>query len=726
MVCKNRFYWLFMMHLLFSQHSLVAQGDDHLLSSVNSSAWETRPLISPSGKLYFSRSRSQQNTAGKNDEMDVWIADRNGTVSNPGLPVNTRGLDALVNVSEDDQQLFLFSNDNKAPITSFKLVNGEWQYIEKIRIKNFYNLSTFSDIFYSPSEEVILMAVKRNESIGGQDIYVSFKTESEVWSMPISVGKDVNTINDDFAPFLASDGRSLFYCSTREVGEGKSDIYYTYRLDNTWTNWSQPVNLGSSINSQQDEVYVSVTSDFKYIYYDRYYDQDKDRRDIYKSELPPHFGPKEKLPKTQPDSPPTILNTPPPATMLPEASFIQYHIPLRNKITKHISGDFIYTSLYQYQPSLSPKYSGLRSIPAEANGKLLSMLTVNVMFRLWKGNEILISPETQQGEGIGRGEGMGAFPNAIFAFPQEKPYLARAQMRQYFYFDNSWLKKYNFTIGRFIIQDMTDENPYSNDPQCDFLNFSHTMSSAWDAATTAYGYTHGLAQSFVFDKSVVNLIVNTTAEEAGSELTDWDIENAHSINLQYIKKFTLGGKTGKARLLGYYTSYNGGDFDKYYKVTENGRAFYDSLHGYTNKWGGGIDISYDWSANCGLFLRYSADDGLHEDFTYTQADGSLNGGFLLGMDRIHRPDDRFGLCASINTLGAKQQRFLKEGGTGFMVGDGNLNYAPEVAFETFYSINFLRDFFLTFDYQYVLNEGYNADRGNAHFMGVRLSLDLQN
>jgi Carbohydrate-selective porin, OprB family/WD40-like Beta Propeller Repeat len=729
--------WSLFFGFITGVQSLLAQEADSAWQAVNTKYLETRPFISPSGKqLYFSRNGDPHNVGGKTDEQDLWVADlsigSDPVIRNLGPIVNSRGLDALISLSHDENELFTFTNDTKAPINRFRKVEGAWKQIEKIRIKNFYNLSEFIDMFYSTSEEVILMAVKRNESVGGQDLFISVKTESKEWSVPVGLGPSINTAKDDFAPFLAADGRSLFYCSNAEGGEGRADIYYTYRLDDTWTNWSPSVNLGSTINSPDEEVYVSVSPDFKYIFFDQYHPDKIKLRDIQRRLLPPGFGPQEKLPKVDrvgrldTASTTVIAPKPPPATMMEEASFVQYDIPLRHKLNKYVSGDFIFTTLYQYQTKMTQgKYSGIMSAPADANDKLLGMLTANAMFRLWKGNEILISPEIQRGRGIGRGEGFGAYPNAVFAFPQVRPYIARAQIRQYFYFKNGPLKKYNITLGRWIIQDMTDENAYSNDPQCDFMNFSHTMSSAWDAATTAYGFTHGIAQSFIFDKTTVNVLANTHASEAGGEKTDWDIKNAYGLYLQYIRKFTIAGKTGKLRLLGFYNRYNGGDLSQYYINPETGKAEYDSLHGYNDKLGGGIDISYDWSANCGLFLRYSADDGKHEDFGYTQCDGSLNAGAYMSLKAIKRPDDRFGICASINTLGKGQQKFLKDGGYGFMLGDGNLNYKPESAFETFYTLNFLTDFYLTLDYQYILNIGYNADRGNAHYLAVRFTIDLQ-
>ncbi len=398
-----------------------------------------------------------------------------------------------------------------------------------------------------------------------------------------------------------------------------------------------------------------------------------------------------------------------------------------HKVDKYISVGGQLTSVYQYQSALNhPKYTGPVSISDKYDEQTLTMATVNVLFNFWKTGDIIISPELQIGNGIGNGAGMGAYPNALFGVPQSTPYLFRAQYRQHFFAKDTLkkFKEFNFTIGRYVLQEMFDVNPYSGDPKKDFLNFNHTMLGAWDAATTAYGYTHGLATSIIFENSSVNMSLNTHNEVAGGPKTDWNVSQAYSANLQYVRNFKLFGKTGKVRLLGFYNSYKGGDYSNFYVDSLGTNAQFDSIQSYTNKYGASIDLNYDLTESSGLFLRYSYNDGLHENFGYTQCDASLAGGAVLGMKAVKRPFDRLGICGSYNTISAGHQKFLKAGGTSFMLGDGDLNYAPETALEAYYSINFFHHFYLTANYQYIFNVGYNVDRGGTSFLGLRLNFEL--
>jgi OmpA-OmpF porin, OOP family len=262
---------------------------------INTAFQETRPFISPSGKkLFFTRSGDPENIGGRSDEMDIWMADfsadsLNPSVSNLGPTVNTKRVDAFIGMSPDEQNLYAYSHHENEPITHFQWIDGHWKPLSKVKIKDFYNLGEYVDLFYSTVPEVILMAVQRRESIGGQDIYVSFKNTNSEWGAPVSLGPGINTSGNDFAPFLASDGRSLFYCSEGLTYKGGNDIYYAYRLDNTWNRWTAPINLGQPINSKS-EVYVSVTRDFKSIYFDSNSPQDSSRN-ITVAELPEIFRP---------------------------------------------------------------------------------------------------------------------------------------------------------------------------------------------------------------------------------------------------------------------------------------------------------------------------------------------------------------------------------------------------------------------------------------------------
>lgn len=383
------------------------------------------------------------------------------------------------------------------------------------------------------------------------------------------------------------------------------------------------------------------------------------------------------------------------------------------------------TSMYQHQSRLRATYNGPVSLRKEGDDQVLTTTTLNFIFTFGRYGELVVSPESQLGNGIGNGKGLGAYSNAMYGYPQVRPYILRAHYRYHIYGKkNGLFKEYQLTAGRYVLQEMFDMNPYAGDPKKDFMNFSHTMLNAWDAAATAYGYTHGLAQALKFRHAAVYLSLNTHNEEAGGNKTDWDVLHAYTLNLQYVKDFKLWGQSGKVRLLGFYNRYQGGDFRHYITDATTHEAHFDSIAHDATKLGGGIDIHYRLTNNSGFFWRYSYNDGLYEDFGYTQCSQSINAGILLKLKIIGRPKDKIGVSGSYNTISYLQQQYLQDGGVGFMTGDGDLSYAPESTFEVFYAVNFLNHIYLTADYQYIVNIAYNSQRGNAHFLGARLNLVL--
>jgi outer membrane protein OmpA-like peptidoglycan-associated protein len=114
----------------------------------------------------------------------------------------------------------------------------------------------------------MLTSVERDDSYGGRDLYVSFK-QGKTWSEPKNIGNDINTAADDFSPWLGEDNKTLYYSTSGISGYGGADIYVTIRLDDTWERWSEPENLGSSVNSKEDDSYFSIPSSGKHIYFAR-------------------------------------------------------------------------------------------------------------------------------------------------------------------------------------------------------------------------------------------------------------------------------------------------------------------------------------------------------------------------------------------------------------------------------------------------------------------------
>ena len=275
--------------------------------NVNTKYVDTHPVISPDGRtLFFARQESPQNVGGAKDPQDVWYSTLQNAqkkiwsqAKNIGSPINTPGPNGLASVSSDGNTALLINVykpdgtlDSKGLSMSHRTKRG-WSQPEKVTIDDFYNDDPENvDYYLGISGKVLLMAVDRKDGQGQQDIFVSFRKEDGVsWSKPRNLGPNINTKKPEFAPFLAADGKTLYFASEGWGGYGKSDIFYSKRLDDSWTNWTRPRNLGATVNSPDFDAYYTVSAAGEEAYLVSARKGIDNSKDIFRINLTPTFRP---------------------------------------------------------------------------------------------------------------------------------------------------------------------------------------------------------------------------------------------------------------------------------------------------------------------------------------------------------------------------------------------------------------------------------------------------
>jgi outer membrane protein OmpA-like peptidoglycan-associated protein len=200
---------------------------------------------------------------------DIWYSDRNtdGTWNEPinvGPPLNTPDCDVLFSISPDGRTALVggeYEFGVKRPGFSITKWDGvAWSIPQKIFIPNFYNRSGYFYANLSADGTVLLMGLEREDTKGSLDLYFSLKDKTGAWTAPKTLGDVVNSAGFDVSPFLALDGKTLYYSSDGLGGYGKADLFMTRRLDDTWQNWSKPINLGETINTAADEHSISLNA----------------------------------------------------------------------------------------------------------------------------------------------------------------------------------------------------------------------------------------------------------------------------------------------------------------------------------------------------------------------------------------------------------------------------------------------------------------------------------
>lgn len=281
---------------------LLASGllIEALDENVNSEYSELNPLLSPDGKtLYFSRRNHPQNLGGEKDKEDIWYSELDSTgqwslAKNMGSPLNNpepNFVNSIQSVTPDGKTaVMLLGNkylDNgkmQAGVSISSNVGGNWSKPIPLNIRNDYNFNERANYFLTNDRKTLIMSVEREDTYGDRDLYVSFLGADSIWTEPLNLGDVINTASQESAPFLAVDNMTLYFSSNGFSGYGGNDIYASKRLDDSWTNWSDPENLGPEINSTLEDLFFNVPASSEYAYYSR--GVTETNTDIFRVKLP--------------------------------------------------------------------------------------------------------------------------------------------------------------------------------------------------------------------------------------------------------------------------------------------------------------------------------------------------------------------------------------------------------------------------------------------------------
>ncbi|MFN6943573.1 MAG: OmpA family protein [Cytophagaceae bacterium] len=250
---------------------------------VNSEVNEISPLISPDGKtLYFVRVNHPQNTYGnkcKKDicSQDIWYSElmsdgRWSEARRMDEPFNTGEFNSVINISPDGNKLLVRGGFEDGKYEPYSLAISKrnrdgWTIPQKLNIENYdkMNKGMFDGGCFANNDKVLILFFSEKKNDKKVHLYVSFLKDDNVWSQPVDLGKTVNKSNQ-ITPFMASDGVTLYFSSDMDGGLGRNDIYMTRRLDETWLKWTEPQNLGGSINTDGWEGYYSIDAKGEYGY----------------------------------------------------------------------------------------------------------------------------------------------------------------------------------------------------------------------------------------------------------------------------------------------------------------------------------------------------------------------------------------------------------------------------------------------------------------------------
>jgi len=403
------------------------------------------------------------------------------------------------------------------------------------------------------------------------------------------------------------------------------------------------------------------------------------------------------------------------------------------------------TFTWQGYPAIRSPFEGPNSLPASGQGREATDATLYAGVRLWKGAEVWVDPEIDQGFGLADTHGAAGFPSAeSYKLGAAYPY---ARVQRYFirqtidlggdsqkvdadlnqFAGSTTTNRLVLTAGKFAIVDIFDTNKYANNPKSDFLNWSAINAGTFDYAGDAWGYTYGAAAEWyqgrwtlrggVFDLSTTPA-GGMSPLAYGLDPTFGQFELVGEIE----ERHELWGQPGKIKITGYLERGRMGNYQDAINLAAitGGPADINAVRTYTSRPGVSLNLEQQLTDTMGVFARAGWADGNLEPWDFTDIDRTLQGGVSITGKQWGRPDDTVGIMGIINGISGVHEAFLNAGGLGILVGDGQLpNPGLERIIEAYYSYALSSSTRLSVDYQFIANPGYNTDRGPVNAFAGR-------
>ncbi|MCI5054794.1 MAG: hypothetical protein MRY83_01730, partial [Flavobacteriales bacterium] len=263
-----------------------------LTDKVNSQYSEYKPVISADGNTLIFTSDRSETTGGKKDVdgkffEDIYISEKDEYgywQKSRGISkkINTDDHEACVGLSPDGRRLLIYLGwKGGGGIYQSFLEGDDWSDPFPIDVHHTINSRKYweNSASISADERFLYFSSDRKGSLGGLDIYVAEKLPTGEWGEPKSLGNKVNSKYDEDAPFIHPDGKTLYFASKGHNTMGGFDIYKSTLVNGQW---SDPVNMGSPINSEFDDLHFVLTADGKKGFFSSFRAGGKGKADLYK------------------------------------------------------------------------------------------------------------------------------------------------------------------------------------------------------------------------------------------------------------------------------------------------------------------------------------------------------------------------------------------------------------------------------------------------------------
>jgi len=254
---------------------------------INTEYEEYTPVITSDESTMFFTSRREGSTGNKKDVdneffEDVYVSKKDkdgkwGRPENMGPTINSEVHEACNGISADGKELYIYRETHGGDIYKCtQLADGTWSLPE--RIEHINTKHEEASIAFSGDGKLMVFSSDRPDGVGELDLYFCSKNEQGIWSDPLNMGTTLNTAHDEDSPFLDKEGKTLYFSSAGFNTMGGYDIFKSSLVDGKWT---YPVNLGVPVNTPDDDIYYVESSDGQRGYYSSVRNGGFGEKDLY-------------------------------------------------------------------------------------------------------------------------------------------------------------------------------------------------------------------------------------------------------------------------------------------------------------------------------------------------------------------------------------------------------------------------------------------------------------
>ncbi len=404
-----------------------------------------------------------------------------------------------------------------------------------------------------------------------------------------------------------------------------------------------------------------------------------------------------------------------------------------------------------HAPFHSP-YEGSNSLVARGEYKTSLVGTVYAGYQLRRdprsATEVIANLESAGGRGISQALGLAGFTNLdVVRNPNlgSVPYLARLQVHQtiglsaalvdvdrtqFSLAQKASTRRIDLRLGKLSLPDFFDVNSIGTDSHLQFLNWTADNNGAWDYAADTRGYTYaGILEYTDHAWTARYALAAMPTVQNGIDL-DWAFHRASGQNVEVEHRGSILGpllapeRKGSIRLLSFVNHAHMGLYRDANRAFLAGQGDAPDITRNAPlssvKYGFGVNLEQELTTTFRLYARLGWNEGEHQSFAYTEVDQSIAFGGDLSGKHWSRPDDKLGVTFISNAIKRDHQAYLRLGGKGFLLGDGNLSYAREDILESYYNLHTWRGVFYALNVQFIDHPGYNKDRGPVLVEAVRM------